>query len=141
MAAKKPAEQTAAAKRETDKKKPEAVASKPTTAREKPKVQTGKEITQEPEKGAEGTTAAQAWKVSRLLRVTLPLMEGEDVRALQLALIAAGYHCGIKGASGVYGRETAQAVRFYQAYHGMIVDGKAGKYTVQRLGGVWEPEA
>ena len=81
---------------------------------------------------------AQPWKVSRLLHVTVPLMTGEDVRAVQRALIAAGYHCGTNSKSGVYGRETAHAVRCFQSSRRLIVDGKAGRFTVAALGGVWE---
>ncbi|WP_363316684.1 peptidoglycan-binding domain-containing protein [uncultured Dysosmobacter sp.] len=37
-----------------------------------------------------------------------------------------------------YGRETAYAVRCFQSANRLIVDGRAGRYTVAALGGVWE---
>lgn len=96
---------------------------------------------EQPIQAAEQTTQAaeqpQPWKVGRLLCVSRNLMKGDDVRAVQLALIASGYPCGASGANGVYGRETAQAVRRFQALNRLIVDGKAGKYTVKALGGEW----
>lgn len=78
------------------------------------------------------------WAVSRLLKVTVPLTRGNDVKALQTALIAAGYHCGVTGADGVFGKNTAYAVRCFQSARGLVVDGKAGKYTVTALGGKWK---
>lgn len=93
-----------------------------------------------PPKAEQPTQAAeqpQPWKVGRLLCVSRNLMKGDDVRAVQLALIASGYPCGASGANGVYGRETVQAVRRFQAFNRLIVDGKAGKYTVKALGGEW----
>lgn len=81
--------------------------------------------------------AAEGWTVARVLKITKPLMKGEDVKALQAALIARGYHCGPSGASGVYERNTAYAVRCFQAANRLVVDGKAGRFTVAALGGTW----
>lgn len=81
--------------------------------------------------------AAEGWTVARVLKITKPLMKGEDVKALQAALIARGYHCGASGASGVYERNTAYAVRCFQAANRLIVDGRAGHFTVTALGGTW----
>lgn len=81
--------------------------------------------------------AAEGWAVARVLKITKPLMKGEDVKALQAALIARGYHCGPSGASGIYERNTAYAVRCFQAANRLIVDGKAGRFTVAALGGTW----
>lgn len=81
--------------------------------------------------------AAEGWAVARVLKITKPLMKGEDVKALQAALIARGYHCGASGASGVYERNTAYAVRCFQAANRLIVDGRAGRFTVAALGGTW----
>lgn len=81
--------------------------------------------------------AAEGWAVARVLKITKPLMKGEDVKALQAALIARGYHCGASGASGVYERNTAYAVRCFQAANRLIVDGRAGHFTVTALGGTW----
>ena len=86
---------------------------------------------------AQATPAAEGWTVARVLKITKPLMKGEDVKALQAALIARGYHCGVSGANGVYERNTAYAVRCFQAANRLIVDGKAGRFTVAALGGTW----
>lgn len=95
----------------------------------------------EEEKGGgdpeQATPAAEGWTVARVLKITKPLMKGEDVKALQAALIASGYHCGASGASGVYERNTAYAVRCFQAANRLIVDGRAGRFTVAALGGTW----
>lgn len=99
---------------------------------------TAEQTTQAAEQPDQAASQPQPWKVGRLLCVSRNLMKGDDVRAVQLALIAAGYSCGTNGANGVYGRETAQAVRRFQAFNRLIVDGKAGKYTVKTLGGVWD---
>ncbi len=82
--------------------------------------------------------AAHGWEVARVLKVTKPLIQGDDVKALQEALIAHNYHCGVTGADGIYAKNTAYAVRCFQSAHGLIVDGKAGRYTVAALGGVWK---
>lgn len=88
--------------------------------------------------GGDLPQGAEGWAVARVLKVTKPLMKGEDVKALQTALIARGYHCGAGGASGVYERFTAYAVRCFQSSNRLIVDGKAGRFTVSALGGVWK---
>ena len=85
----------------------------------------------------EKAPAAEGWAVARVLKITKPLMKGEDVKALQDALIARGYHCGASGASGVYERNTAYAVRCFQAANRLIVDGRAGRFTVAALCGTW----
>ena len=85
----------------------------------------------------QAASAAEGWAVARVLKITKPLMKGEDVKALQDALIARGYHCGASGASGVYERNTAYAVRCFQAANRLIVDGRAGRFTVAALGGTW----
>lgn len=82
--------------------------------------------------------AAGGWEVARVLKVTKPLTKGDDVKALQNALIANNYHCGRDGADGVFGKNTAYAVRCFQSRKGLIVDGKAGKFTVSALGGTWK---
>lgn len=54
---------------------------------------------------------------------------GADVTALQAYLIYLGYHCGDKGADGVFGTDTRAAVRAFQADYGLAVDGVAGEKT------------
>ena len=150
MAAKKPAAKTGTKPATKSRAKQPPKAERPTPAAEQ-----ATQAAEQPDQAAEQTTPAaeqttqaaeqpdqadsqpQPWKVGRLLCVSRNLMKGDDVRAVQLALIAAGYPCGASGANGVYGRETAQAVRRFQAFNRLIVDGKAGKYTVKALGGEW----
>lgn len=60
----------------------------------------------------------------RVLFYTRPLMRGDDVRRLQLAL---GFT--EKETDGVFGRATEQAVKDFQNAHGLIPDGKVGTAT------------
>ena len=59
--------------------------------------------------------------------------KGDDVKKLQKALIEAGYNVGGTGADGVYGKNTAAAVRQYQKDNGLAVDSIAGKNTLGSL--------
>ncbi len=138
MAAKKPAAKTGtkpATKSRAKQPKPPK-AEQPTQAAEQT-TQAAEQPTPAAEQDTQAAEQPQPWKVGRLLCVSRNLMKGDDVRAVQLALIASGYPCGASGANGVYGRETVQAVRRFQAFNRLIVDGKAGKYTVKALGGEW----
>lgn len=58
---------------------------------------------------------------------------GEDVKALQEALLRAGYDLGSYGADGKYGSETLSAVRAFQYDHGLKADGIAGPLTLNAL--------
>lgn len=62
-------------------------------------------------------------KPDRLLRATMPPMRGEDVRALQQGLTAAGHRLQD---DGIFGSGTETALRAFQAAHGLVVDGIAG---------------
>lgn len=75
--------------------------------------------------------------VSRVLKQEYPALRGDDVMALQKALIAAGYGCGKCGADGIFGNMTRLAVRAFQGDRRLIVDGKAGVQTITALGGTW----
>ena len=70
------------------------------------------------------------------LRVLKMGDKGEDVRALQRLLIAAGYSCGKWGADAGFGTGTESAVRAYQRDKGLGVDGAVGKNTWSKLLGV-----
>ncbi len=72
--------------------------------------------------------------VSRVIK----LMEGEDVREMQNALIARGYDCGPGGATGKCCTATTQAIILFQTHNSLMPDGKAGRDTITKLGGVWE---
>lgn len=61
--------------------------------------------------------------------------QGEDVKKLQNALIAAGHNVGESGADGIYGKHTAQAVRDYQTKNNLAIDGIAGDETLGMLYG------
>ncbi|MBR5288075.1 MAG: peptidoglycan-binding protein [Clostridia bacterium] len=61
--------------------------------------------------------------------------EGEDVKALQKALLAKGY-TQVRVADGIYGQWTYDAVRAFQKDRGLAVDGIAGKATQSALYGV-----
>jgi peptidoglycan hydrolase-like protein with peptidoglycan-binding domain len=79
-----------------------------------------------------------AFTLSRVLKVTKPLMKGDDVRIAQEAIVAAGFGVGVDGANGIYGGSTALAVRPFQSMNRLIVNGRVDKFTVQALGGMWE---
>lgn len=95
-------------------------------------------VPDEPTDTTEDTPKTEPWEVGRVLKVGRPIIKGEDVKALQTALIARNFHCGTAGANGVYGKDTAHAVRMFQSMNRLIVDGRAGKFTVTKLGGVWK---
>lgn len=112
------------------------------TKTEKPATKRAAKKTGEKSKPAATTkakaAAAGGLEINRVLKVTKPLMQGDDVQALQRTLIEKNYHCGVSGANGIYGKDTAYAVRCFQAANRLIVDGKAGKFTVAALGGTWK---
>lgn len=82
--------------------------------------------------------APAAWELSRLLKRTSPIMKGEDVRAMQNALIARGYSCGNSGADGQFGAGTENAVKAFQKANGLTADGIVGQNTCIKLGGIWK---
>lgn len=63
-------------------------------------------------------------------------MSGEDVRLLQLQLIALGYSLSPYGADGQYGAVTQAAVRLFQQQHALAADGVVGPMTWAMLSGV-----
>jgi len=58
---------------------------------------------------------------------------GDDVKALQLALITLGYSCGKWGADGEFGLATRNAVKAFQKDAGLTVDGVAGSQTFKAI--------
>lgn len=57
---------------------------------------------------------------------------GEQVKALQSRLKRWGYYNG--GIDGVFGAETAQAVKYFQKKNGLAADGIVGEETARALG-------
>lgn len=62
--------------------------------------------------------------------------KGNDVKAMQTLLIGYGYSCGSSGTDGSFGPATENAVKAYQNYNGLGVDGICGPKTWAKLLGV-----
>ncbi len=58
-------------------------------------------------------------------------MQNDDVKKLQQALLDLGYYAGV--VDGQFGDGTAQAVKLFQAQHGLDADGLAGEATLTLL--------
>ncbi|MFB2978534.1 peptidoglycan-binding protein [Microseira sp. BLCC-F43] len=67
---------------------------------------------------------------SRVLRLTRPILEGEDVRELQIALNKVGFNLEV---DGYFGPTTDEAVRKFQTDKGLVVDGIVGQATLEAL--------
>lgn len=67
----------------------------------------------------------------RLLMVSSPMMQGDEVKVVQTALNAKGESLNV---DGIYGHATAAAVRRFQALNGLQVDGIVGFATKSALG-------
>jgi peptidoglycan hydrolase-like protein with peptidoglycan-binding domain len=61
------------------------------------------------------------------------MTKGEDVYALQTALVDQGFSVGNSGADGYFGNDTSTAVKAFQKAHGLVVDGIAGGKTQKLL--------
>ncbi|HUD71769.1 MAG TPA: peptidoglycan-binding domain-containing protein [Dongiaceae bacterium] len=66
-----------------------------------------------------------------VLRLTTPLLRGDEVRAIQKLLTKLGYHPG--AVDGVYGPQTASAVVQFQHDQGLVPDGEVGGRTRKAL--------
>lgn len=72
---------------------------------------------------------------SRMLFLTSPLMQGDDVKAVQKKLIEKGFNLGSGGADGFFGQATAKAIIQFQDQADLEpVDGIVGERTRQALG-------
>ena len=68
---------------------------------------------------------------NRILKVTSPLMQGDDVKVVQNKLNSLGYNCGT--ADGYYGNDTKNAVVKFQSDRGLTTDGEVGPATWNAL--------
>lgn len=80
-----------------------------------------------------GTSSSSGSNYNRILKLTSPLMYGEDVRRVQNKLNSLGYNAGI--ADGYYGEATRSAVMNFQSTRGLDVDGEVGPTTWNTLFG------
>jgi peptidoglycan hydrolase-like protein with peptidoglycan-binding domain len=62
----------------------------------------------------------------KILRLSNPLMEGEDVRKVQEALVKANINVTV---DGIFGPATEKAVKEFQQQKGLTVDGAVGPAT------------
>lgn len=67
----------------------------------------------------------------RILYPRQPMLHGDDVRDLQRRISRLGFDAGYD--DGLYGQQTADAVRDFQLNVGLTVDGMAGPTTVHAL--------
>lgn len=91
------------------------------------------------ESGEEATTVSLETKEEKYaleFRTLMRGMVGEDVRAMQRLLKAAGFDIGRYGADGEFGFDTQNAVKAYQRSKGIDADGEAGPETMSRLYGL-----
>lgn len=70
----------------------------------------------------------------RVLRLTQPLMQGEDVRKVQQALMSWGYSISELGTDAIYSLAIENAVRKFQQDKSLVVDGVVGTATRAALG-------
>jgi hypothetical protein len=66
----------------------------------------------------------------RTLKLADPILRGEDVYALQTALIGRGFNIV---ADGALGPQTANAIKTFQGNNGLVADGLAGPATQSKL--------
>lgn len=79
----------------------------------------------------------QVPELSRVLKLSKPYMQGDDVQQAQRFLINALCSCGSSGADGVFGGGTDKAVRAYQHEKHLKEDGVIGQKTWETFGGKW----
>lgn len=76
-----------------------------------------------------------SWRLGdRTLYLRAPHLRGDDVRALQERLSALGFDVG--RVDGIFGSQTAVALREFQSNYGLPPDGILGDFTVRALRGL-----
>ncbi len=78
-----------------------------------------------------GQESGQIPAYTRKLKKTSPYIIGDDVRAVQKALVKNGFDPGV--IDGIYGKKTQAAVKAYQKANGLEIDGIVGPVTWARL--------
>lgn len=76
---------------------------------------------------------ADGFGVTRILKLTDPIMQGDDVRRVQQALVNAGF-LDANQVDGFYGLTTETAVKNFQESKGLSKDGAVGLQTRRALG-------
>jgi len=79
------------------------------------------------------SSPAEGFGGTRILKLTEPNMQGEDVRKVQQALVNAGFLTA-KDVDGFYGPSTKVAVEKFQENKGLAKDGAVGPQTRRLLG-------
>lgn len=92
---------------------------------------TNSRLNQSPVEGFSKGEKSSVNPLTRMLRLTQPYMEGEDVRKLQEALIKMNFQLK---ADGVFGPATDEAVKKFQEDKGLEADGIVGPATREKLG-------
>jgi GH24 family phage-related lysozyme (muramidase) len=82
---------------------------------------------------ADGIVGPKTWDLllDRLLFLSSPYLIGDDVRAVQRALLRNGYPVAV---DGIFGPGTARAVSQFQSSRGLVADGVVGPRTRAVLG-------
>jgi hypothetical protein len=75
---------------------------------------------------------ANGFNRARILKLTDPFMQGEDVRKVQQALIVLGL-LEADQLDGIYNPATAKAIEIFQKREGLSVDGQVGPATRKAL--------
>ena len=79
----------------------------------------------------EGGEISLAQPITTIYRLAVPYMKGPVVRAIQRRLAEQNFRPG--EIDGVYGAQTELAVREFQAWRGIVVDGEVGSVTAALL--------
>jgi peptidoglycan hydrolase-like protein with peptidoglycan-binding domain len=84
------------------------------------------------------TASSASFVITRELKLYTPPMQGDDVKAVQQALISMCLHSSDDTTHGTYREATALAVCFFQSMNGLKVTGKVDETTAVALGATWD---